>query len=60
MTDIIVIDENDQKPANIGLHTSTWWRAQDRADWRNFVKTATLNYRDMLLMMILCTYFNFF
>jgi len=34
--------ENDLKPANIGLHTA-WRRAQDRADWRNFVKTATLH-----------------
>jgi len=35
-------DENDLKPANIGLHTA-WRRAQDRGDWRNFVSTATLH-----------------
>jgi len=35
------MDENDLKPADIGLHTA-WRRAQDRADWRNFVTTATL------------------
>jgi len=34
--------ENDLKPVNIGLHTA-WRRAQDRADWRNFVMTATLH-----------------
>ena len=34
--------ENDLKPANIGLHTA-WRRAQDRADWKNFVTTATLH-----------------
>ena len=34
--------ENDLKPANIGLYTA-WRRAQDRADWRTFVKTATLH-----------------
>jgi len=44
--------ENDLKPANIGLHTA-WRRAQDRADWRNFVKTATLHYRGMLLIMMM-------
>jgi len=34
--------ENDLKPASIGLHTA-WRRAQDRADWRNFVTTAMLH-----------------
>jgi len=34
--------ENDLKPANIGLHTA-WRRAQDCADWWNFVLTATLH-----------------
>jgi len=34
---------NDLKPANIGLHT-VWRRAQDRADWMNFISTATLHY----------------
>jgi len=43
------IVENDLK---LGLHTA-WRRAQDRADWRNFVKTATLHYRGMLLMMMM-------
>ena len=33
-------DANSLKPANIGLHTA-WRRAQDRADWRNLVTTAT-------------------
>jgi len=28
--------------ANIGLHTA-WRRAQDRTDWRNFVKTGKLH-----------------
>jgi len=34
--------KNDLKPANIVLHTA-WRRAQDRADWKNFVSTATLH-----------------
>jgi len=44
--------ENDLKPANVGLHTA-WRRAQDRAERRNFVTTATLHYRGMLLMMMM-------
>jgi len=36
--------ENNLKPANIALHNA-WQRAQDRADWRNFITTATLHYR---------------
>jgi len=35
--------ENDLKPVNVSLHT-VWRRAQDRADWKNFVTTATLHY----------------
>jgi len=42
--------ENNLKHANFGLHTA-WLRAQDRADWRNFVSTASSN-RGMLLMTL--------
>jgi len=33
--------EDDLRPANIGLKTA-WRRAQNRSDWKTFVRTATL------------------
>ena len=33
--------ENDLRPASIGLHTA-WRRAENRSDWRTFVRTAVL------------------
>jgi len=36
---------DDLRTVNIGLHTS-YRRAQDRADWRNFVTTSSLRTDD--------------